>query len=107
MKNCFTYAVGRWWAEGGYLMVRRSLAWELFRVAELPWYSPARLVWLVPHFLHKAYSGRITQYVPTPEQIDRHSHSLLRFWLSLWHFDGIVVEGDGVCGALRSRSART
>ena len=24
MSNCFFYAVGRWWREGGYFVVRRS-----------------------------------------------------------------------------------
>lgn len=94
MRNCLSYAVSKWWREGGYVVIRRSLAWELFGVAKRPWYSPARLVVIVPHFLHVSRDGRMTQYVPTPEQVAEHKQCLLRFWLSLFFFRGQVVEGD-------------
>jgi hypothetical protein len=106
VRNCLTYALGQWWRRGGYLVVRRSLAWEFFNISARPWWSPARLVWLVPHFLHKDYDGRITQYVPTVAQIERHSENLLRFWWGLWHFDGQVVDGDAGCSAIRARADR-
>ncbi len=87
MKNCLTYALGKYLREGGYLLVRQSLAARMFGVSH---WSPIRLV---PHFLHMTEDGVVTQYVPTEEQIERHSRNLVLFWLSLWHFDGRVVEG--------------
>lgn len=105
MRNCLTYALGRWVTRGGYIVVRRSLAFELFDCARLPWWHIRRAVWLVPHFLHRDYSGRLTQYVPTHEQVQTHKHNIWRFWLSLWHFRGQVIEGDLVCEKLRTALA--
>jgi hypothetical protein len=102
VRNCFTYAVGKWRREGGYIVLRRSLAFELFEAWRRPWWHPHRLTWLVPHALHRGYDGRITQYVPTPEQVTAHRACPLRFWVSLWHFEGRVVEGDHVCEQLRA-----
>lgn len=102
MRNCITYAWSKWRREGGYIIFRRSLAFELFECWRLPWWHPHRLTWFVPHLLHRDYAGRITQYVPTPEQAAAHGRCALRFWASLWHFDGRVIEGDGVCESLRA-----
>lgn len=94
MRNCLSYAVTKWWREGGYIAMRRSLAWELFAVGKRPWYSPARLVIIVPHFLHFDRDGQMTQYVPTPQQVARHKRCLLKFFFSLLYFRGHVVKGD-------------
>lgn len=94
MRNCLSYALSMWWHHGGYLLVRRSLAWELFDVSNRPWWQFAWLVALIPHFLHKDRKGRITQYVPTRRQVAIHNKNLLRFWVSLLHFEGRVVKGD-------------
>lgn len=102
MQNCLTYAVGKWRREGGYILIRRSFAWELFGCEDVPWWHPRRLVWLVPHFLHRDYLGRVTQYVPTAEQVRQHRTCLPCFWLSLWHFDGEVIEGNGVVEKYRA-----
>jgi hypothetical protein len=94
MKNCLTYAMKKWINEGGYLLIRRSCAFEAFGVKNDPWYSLRRLVWFVPHFLHCSYEGEITQFLPTAQQLEKDKKCLLRFFLSLWRFDGTIVKGD-------------
>lgn len=94
MRNCLTYALSMWWHHGGYLLVRRSLAWELFDVSNRPWWTFAWLVGCIPHFLHKSKNGVVTQYVPTPRQVEAHRKNILSFWFSLFSFEGMVVRGD-------------
>jgi hypothetical protein len=104
MRNCLTYAVGKLWAEGGKLVVRRSLAYEKFALHLKPWWSVQKwLVWSVPHFMHMGYDGRITQFVPTSEEVEKHSNSLWRFWLALWSLNGEVIEGDDEANRVRHR----
>ena len=94
MRNCFTYALCAWAHQGGYLLIRRSLAYELFDGGSRPWWHCAWLTLLVPHFLHQAQDGRITQYAPRPETVEKHRESMWRFWLALFWLDGEIVEGD-------------
>jgi len=72
MKNCLTYALTKWYKEGGYLVIRKS-----------------KYVWWVPHFLHMTEKGLITQYVP--KNIPKNP---LRRLLHLWSFSGQEVYGD-------------
>lgn len=51
MSNCLLYALGRWWREGGYLIVRRSRFWHHPLGFHLLW-SPDLL--------------RFYDYAPTP-----------------------------------------
>lgn len=92
MKNCLSYAWGKLRAEGGYLMVRRSLAAKHFGIRS-KWHP---VTW-VPHFLHMNKEGVITQYVPTREQVEEHEGNVWKFWLDLWHFEGRVITGDFEC----------
>lgn len=100
MKNCLTYALSTWHRDGGYLLVRRSLAARMFGIRSR-WHP---VMW-VPHFLHMSREGVITQYVPTEETVAEHQGHLLSFWLGLWHFDGRVITGDFEC-RLHWRRAR-
>lgn len=87
--NCFTYAVGKWMNEGGYILMRRS---QLRLMFPRPWWHPVNLV---PHFLHRGWDHVVTQYVPTAEQKQKHlKDGLWRAWLDLWHFDGEVIGDD-------------
>lgn len=101
MNNCLTYAIKKWRREGGYLLVRRSLAYEIFDASSFSFWSLRRVVFLVPHFLHQSYDGRITQFVPTEKQIDKDKGSVIRFLVSLWSFDGHIIEGDDHAVMLR------
>lgn len=92
MQNCLSYALTKWRREGGYILVRRSLAGRKFGIASR-WHPVS---W-VPHFLHMSKEGVITQYAPTEEQVEEHKGSVWKFWLSLWHFEGRVVHGDFEC----------
>lgn len=89
MKNCLTYATGKWQREGGYLVIRRSRAAARFGIK-----SRLHPVYWVPHFLHMSPDGVITQYVPPEAMVHEHSMSLWKFWLALWHFHGEVRTGD-------------
>src|SRR6056297_1676762 len=95
MKNCLTYAVPKWWREGGCLVIRRARILELFGYKVTPWHP---MFW-VPHFAHLSCLGVITQYTATPQARAEHkSGGVWRFWLYLWHFEGQIeimsVMGD-------------
>lgn len=82
--------------------MRRSFAYELFDCHKKPWWHPWRLSWAIPHFLHKSYLGQITQYVPTANQVKKHRECMLKFFFSLWNFDGQVIEGNHVVERFRA-----
>jgi hypothetical protein len=88
-RNCLTYALSKWLNDGGYIMVRKSM------IAELHGVGKYHVLNLVPHFLHKSRNGVITQLVRTPEENERAKSKGPWFdWLWLWHFDGMILEGD-------------
>lgn len=79
----------KWIDEGGYVIVRQS---QLAAMFPRPWWHP---VHLVPHFLHRSWDHKVTQYVPTAAQKAEHLRiGLWRAWLDLWRFDGEVVGDD-------------
>ena len=88
-NNCLTYAIRKWLAEGGYVLVRKSL---IARFHHVPRWHPLNLV---PHFLHQSMDGKITQMIRSVEEEEkaRRAGPWLD-WLWLWHFDGRVVESD-------------
>lgn len=92
MKNRLSYAFGKWRRDGGYIIVRRSLAASKFGIRSR-WHP----VYWVPHFLHMSKEGTITQYVPSERKVEEHQGNVWRFWLDLWHFEGCVVVGDFEC----------
>ena len=88
--NCLTYALGKWWAEGGYLLIRRSVLARDFGVKS-KWHPAS---W-IPHFLHRSKGHVVTQYLPTAEQrLVNAKRGLLRSGLGLWSFDGKVTGDD-------------
>lgn len=96
MKNCLTYVLGKIRSErkagrrGGYILIRRSYLARDFGIHSR--WHPAS--W-VPHFLHRDQDGVITQYQPTPEQIERdYRDGLFNTWLRLWKFEGQVIGDD-------------
>ena len=89
MRNCLTYAVGKYIKAGGYLVVRKSRFAQ--EIGASRW-NPAHLV---PHFLHMSGDFVLTQYVPTREDRENmRRRGAFRQWLALWHFDGEIREGD-------------
>ena len=89
MRNCLTYALGMWIKHGGYVKIRRSLIARLHGVGKWHWLN------LVPHFLHESKDGYITQLVRNPEENAKAKRlGPWMDWLWLWHFDGVIVEGD-------------
>jgi hypothetical protein len=92
--NCLTYAVGKWLKEGGYLIVRRSRIGDQFGVKS-NWH-PIR--W-IPHFMHRSKTHEVTQYVPTPRQVEIDIErgvlkTLLMGWLTLWRGGGHIIGDD-------------
>ncbi|MDZ7809197.1 MAG: hypothetical protein U5L11_02455 [Arhodomonas sp.] len=89
MNNCITYALPKYWNEGGILMFRRARVLETFGMRVTKW-NP--FFW-VPHVGHMSCSGRIAQYSPTLASRKRHKEDgILKFWIHLWHFEGHVEE---------------
>jgi hypothetical protein len=93
-SNCLNYAVGKWWREGGYVLVRRSFIAKECGIESL--WHPAS--W-VPHFLHRTKDHVITQFVPTKAQRDRNYKrgiwpTLFISWLTLWWHEGEIVGDD-------------
>jgi len=88
-SNCFVYALRKWWAEGGSIIIRRSQLAAMFPRRR---YHPVN--W-IPHFLHRTRCLKITQFVPTAKAKERHLKiGLLRAWLDLWSFEGEVIGDD-------------
>ena len=88
--NCLTYALRKYFKEGGYVMMRRSRLASDFNI-ENKWH-PAN--W-VPHFLHRDKSHNITQYTPTNiHREEAQKRGLLWAYLQLWHFSGTVTGDD-------------
>jgi len=88
-SNCFVYALRKWWAEGGSIIIRRS---QLAAMFPRPRWHPVN--W-VPHFLHRARCLKITQFVPTEQTKERHKRGgLIRAWLELFWFEGQVIGDD-------------
>ena len=67
-RNCLSYALDRWHADGGYLAARRSAHWGM------------------PHVLHIDCEGQITHYKP-PSRLKKPA-------ISLTGYHGEVVTGD-------------
>jgi len=88
--NCLTYAIGKWWVDGGMVRVRRSHLGREFGITS-NWHPAS---W-VPHFMHVSEGGVITQYTASPWQ--KHydqRRGLFKTWIRLWSFDGVVIVGD-------------
>lgn len=66
--NCLWYALDKWHAEGGYMVLGRSKHW------------------LIPHVLHLSIHHELTHFSPVTD--------LRMPWLSLFGFDGSVIAGD-------------
>lgn len=87
--NCFTYAFSKWWKEGGYVRVRRSLLAEMKGVGRFHIYN------MLPHFLHESKDGVLTQYKPMKYEDDYIKKS--SFWRVMWKYfwhDGYIAHGD-------------
>ena len=88
--NCLTYALRKYFKEGGYVMMRRSRLASDFNIKN-KWH-PAN--W-VPHFLHRDRSHNITQYTPTnTHREEAQKRGLLWAYLQLWNFSGTVTGDD-------------
>jgi hypothetical protein len=89
MRNCLTYALGKFIREGGYLVMRKSHIASFHGVGR---YHPFHLV---PHFLHMDRKGAVTQLGRTPEEQKKAKElGPLLDWMWLWHFEGHIITGD-------------
>jgi hypothetical protein len=66
--QCLWYALDKWHAEGGYLMLGKSTHWA------------------IPHVLHLSRSHMLTHFVPPAD--------LKAPWHSMFGFNGNVIVGD-------------
>ena len=66
--NCLWYALDKWHAEGGYMVLGKSTHW------------------CIPHVLHLSIHHELTHFSPVTD--------LRMPWLSLFGFDGSVIAGD-------------
>lgn len=91
LKNCLTYALYKFFTEGGRILIRRSYFSRDFNLSK--W----NILYWVPHFLHKTKKGYITEYVPTDAQKEKFEK--YGFWyilLTLIHIDGYVRKVEHV-----------
>lgn len=76
--NCLTWALRKWEAEGGYLVIR--------------WCRSSKSSWFVwPHFLWMSdeHEKNVVHLVPTKKEQREQCHRIPRPW-----FNGAVVKGD-------------
>ena len=92
--NCLTYAFGKWFREGGYVLMRASRLAGEFGVTS-KWHPAS---W-VPHFLHRDMNHVVTQFTATDiQRALNHKRGLFLTWISLWSFDGEVIGDDKKVG---------